>query len=344
MREEIMELGKTLLATAVVLSASGAQAQTVLRFSDYGPNRGARAAALEWFADELATRTDGAVSIEFYWGGSLLGGRDTLGGVASGVADIGTIVGFFTPRELELYSIGDLPFANSDVRTGMRAIYDLATQDDGLAAEFDAAGVRYVTNYTTGPVELICRSEVTTLDQLQGLKIRASGPYGDTLERLGAEIVSMSQADVYQALDSGLIDCNQNYYYSMRAYRQYEVAPYVLELDWGQNMSFGIVMNPASFDMLDASQQAVLTELGSEFVDHVAEAMITEIDEARAAMVSGIDGSAITVNQLAEDDRTRLLEVSEEAISDWLDRAGEAGAEVLASYEALLETSGTEGR
>lgn len=339
-----MGLGKTLLATAVVLAASGAHAQTVLRFSDYGPNRGARAAALEWFAEELATRTDGAVSIEFHWGGSLLGGRDTLGGIASGVADIGTVVGFFTPKELELYSIGDLPVANSDIQTGMRAIYDLSTQDDRLTAEFDAAGVRYLTNYTTGPVELICRSEITTLDELQGLKIRASGPYGDTLKRLGAEIVTMSQADVYQALDSGLIDCNQNYYYSMRAYRQYEVAPYVLELNWGQNMSFGIFMNPASFDMLDASQQEILTALASEFVDYVADAMTAEIDDAKEAMVAGIDGSSITVTPLPEEDRARLLEVSQEAISDWLNRAGDPAAEVLDAYQALLAAGGSEGQ
>ncbi|SDO64219.1 TRAP-type C4-dicarboxylate transport system, substrate-binding protein [Lutimaribacter pacificus] len=339
-----MGLGKTLLATAVVLAASGAHAQTVLRFSDYGPNRGARAAALEWFAEELATRTDGAVSIEFHWGGSLLGGRDTLGGIASGVADIGTVVGFFTPKELELYSIGDLPVANSDIQTGMRAIYDLSTQDDRLTAEFDAAGVRYLTNYTTGPVELICRSEITTLDEFQGLKIRASGPYGDTLKRLGAEIVTMSQADVYQALDSGLIDCNQNYYYSMRAYRQYEVAPYVLELNWGQNMSFGIFMNPASFDMLDASQQEILTTLASEFVDYVADAMTAEIDDAKEAMVAGIDGSSITVTPLPEEDRARLLEVSQEAISDWLNRAGDPAAEVLDAYQALLAAGGSEGQ
>ncbi len=336
-----MNLTKRLVASAIALSLSATlvQAQTVLRFSDYGPNRGTRAEALEWFANQLADRTGGAVTMEFYWGGSLLGGRDTLGGIASGVADIGTVVGFFTPRELALYTIGDLPFENSDIRSGMRAIYDLSSQNEQIAAEFGAAGVRYLTNYSTGPVELICRSEVTSLDALDGLKIRASGPYGDTLQRLGAEIVSMSQADVHQALDSGLIDCNQNYYYAMRAYRQYEVAPHVLELNWGQNLSFGIFINPASYDALSAEHQETLTDVASEFVDYLAAGLEAEIGEAKSAMQAGIDGRQITVTPLSDEDRTRLDEVSRAAVGDWLERTGEAGAEVLSAYEELRADS-----
>jgi hypothetical protein len=64
--------------------------------------------------------------VEFHWGGSLLGGKDTLKGVGDGVADMGTVVGFFTPRELRAYNIGDLPVDNSDMWIGLRAMYDLA--------------------------------------------------------------------------------------------------------------------------------------------------------------------------------------------------------------------------
>ena len=103
-------------------------------------------------------------------------------------------------------------------------------------------------------------------------------------------------------------------------------------------------MNPASFDMLDASQQEILTTLASEFVDYVADAMTAEIDDAKEAMVAGIDGSSITVTPLPEEDRARLLEVSQEAISDWLNRAGDPAAEVLDAYQALLAAGGSEGQ
>lgn len=326
------------IALAATALGTAAHAETVLRFTDYGPNRGARAAALEWFADELSSRTDGEVALEFFWGGSLVGGRDTLGALAAGVADMGTIVGFFTPQELRLYSIGDLP-VEADRRTGMRAMYDLA-RSDALSAEFDAAGVRYVTNYTTGPIQLICREPLESLDAIDGLKIRASGPYGDTLASLGAEVVRMSQGDVYQALDSGLLDCNQNYYYAMLAYKQYEVAPHVAELDWGQNMAFGIAMNPASHDMLSEEHRAVLDRLGSDFVDELARRMEAADAEAKRQMEAGIDGAAITVTPLSDADRARLTEASQATIDAWAERVGEGADEVREAYDAAIETAG----
>src|SRR5690625_2217995 len=113
---------------AMLVGGVTAEART-LTFSDYGPNQGVRAKALEWFADQVQERSDGDLKIQFYWGGSLLSGKDTLKGVGDGVADMGTVIGFFTPRELETYNIiGDYP-GNGDVWVGLRAMYDFANEN-----------------------------------------------------------------------------------------------------------------------------------------------------------------------------------------------------------------------
>ena len=322
---------------ALACSAAAAQAEVTLRFSDYGPNRGTRAAALEWFASELESRTNGEVKTEFFWGGSLVGGRDTLGGVSNGVADMGTIVGFFTPQELKFYNIGDLPVDNSDMKIGVHAMYGLSRENEALQKEFADAGVRYVTNYTTGPIHLICTKEISSIDEIKGLKIRASGPYGDTLARLGAEVLQMSQNDVYQALDTGLADCSQTYYYIIEAYRHYEVAQHVLELDWGQNMSFGIVINPDSYDMMNDEQKAVFDDVSEEFLDHIAEALQADVDGSKSRMMEGIDGQKITVKTLSAEDKAKLLEASRASIDAWVERVGPEGPAVLEDYEQRIK-------
>ena len=262
-----------LTCACMTVGLAGARA-TTLRFSDYGPNRGARADALQWYADQIKQRSGGDLQIQFFWGGSLLGGKDTLKGVGDGVADIGTVIGFFTPRELRAYNIGDLPVDNSDIWVGLRSMYELSTKNAAIKKEFDKAHVHYLTNYTTGPIQLICNKKITSISEMKGVKVRASGPYGDTLRDLGVDVVNMSQADVYQALDSGLIDCNQNYYYSMLAYKQYEVAQNVLELDWGQNMSFGVAINDRTYNSLSDEQRKVSDTVSAEFEDHLAQEMI----------------------------------------------------------------------
>lgn len=327
-------------ALTVGLTSGPSWSQTkTLRYAEFGPNRGARAAALKWLADELGKRSGGTLAVEFHWGGALLKARGVLKGIGDGVADMGSIIAAYTPKEMQLYGIGDLPIDNSDVWVGMRAIYDLATGNAELAKAFDARGVVYVTNYSTGPVQLICKKPVRTLADLRGVKLRGTGPYGKTFADLGAIVQRMPQPKVYQALDSGLLDCNQNYFYSIKAYRQYEVAQYVTELDWGQNMGFGIVMNKATFNGLSDDQKRAVREAGSAFIDYFARGIVTANARDRQAMVDGIEGKAITLLSLSAEEKSKLLAAGQKYVNKWVETAkknGSPGDAILADYRRLI--------
>jgi TRAP-type C4-dicarboxylate transport system substrate-binding protein len=332
------------LFTGLVLAAGmsfsfDAMAQTVLRYAEFGPNRGTRAEALNWMADQIKERSGGSLEIEFHWGKALLGTKAVMQGVGDGVADMGSVIGFFTPKELRAYNIGDLPVGNSDEWVGMRALHELATTSDAFKSEFANVNLHYVSNYTTGPIQLICTKEVATLADLQGTKLRGSGPYGKAFTDLGAEVQRMGQPDVYQALDSGLIECNQNYYYSMKAYKQYEVAGNVLELDWGQNMAFGIFMNADVYNGLTDEQKAVIDGVGADFVDHLAELMIVGKLADKTAMIAGIDGKAINVTRLSDDEQATLQRAGDKYVQAWVDEAtadGLDGEGILEAYEGLI--------
>ncbi len=234
---------------------------------------------------------------------------------------------------------------NSDEWVGMRALYDFANGNEAMQAEFDAAGVTYMTNYTTGPIQLICKSPKAGVADLEGVKVRASGPYGKALAALGADVQSMGQGEVYQALDSGLIECNQNYYYSIKAYKQYEVAKHVIELDWGQNMAFGIFMNQAVWEGLSDTDKAVLNEVNSDFIDHMARIMIDDLEKDKAQMIEGIDGHAISVSVFSEADRAKLLAAGREQVDAWVADAnaeGHDGDAMLADYQSAIDRHAAE--
>ena len=327
------------LAALGVIAMAGELAAKTLRYAEFGPNRGTRAQALAWFAEEVKKQSGGSLEIEFHWGKSLLGTKAVLGGLKDGVADMGSVIGFFTPKKLRGYNIGDLPVNNSDEWVGMRALYELSTSNEAMQKEFDQNGVTYVTNYTTGPIQLICSKPVKTLADLSGTKLRGSGPYGKALADMGAVVQRMGQAKVYQALDSGLVECNQNYYYSMKAYKQYEVAPHVVELNWGQNMAFGIFMNKGAFDGLSDKEKSVIKAAGSGFIDHLAKLMIDGKSSNKKAMVDGIDGKKIDVVQLPDAERTKLLEAGKKYVGAWVSEAtaqGYDGEGLLKAYEASI--------
>jgi TRAP-type C4-dicarboxylate transport system substrate-binding protein len=334
-----MRLTRAAACAAAVLLTTAMTGQALaktLRFAEFGPNRGDRAKALTWFADELKKRSGGSLEVEFHWGHALLGTKAVLKGVSDGVADMGSIVGFLTPKELRVYNMADLPVENADEWVGMRAIYKLATENPAFKKEWDKAGVTYVTNYTTGPIQLVCRKPVKTAAELKGLKVRGSGPYGKAMRDLGAAVQSMGQPKVFEALDSGLIECNQNYYYSIKAYKQYEVAPDVTELNWGQNMSFGIVMNKAAYDGLTAPEKKTLAEVGSAFIDHFAQVMIEGKEKDKAAMLAGVGGKKITVVHFSEADRQKVLDAGKKYVDEWVGdvtKGGLDGKAILADYQ-----------
>lgn len=334
-----MTYRRLLVATAALglaATMAGEATAKTLRFAEFQPNRGIRAEALKWFAAELEKRTGGSLKIEFHWGKSLLSTKAVLQGIGAGVADMGSIVGFFTPKKLRGYNIGDLPVKNSNEWVGMRALYELATTHPALKKEFDKVNVHYITNYTTGPIQLICTKKINALADLKGVKTRASGPYGKTLVDVGAVVQRMAQPKVYQALDSGLVTCNQGYYYSVRTYKQYEVASYMTELDWGQNMSFGVIMNKKSWNGLTAKEKQVLAKLGSDFIDHMARLMIQSKNADKAKMMKGIDGKKIVVNRLPEAERAKLIKASRKYVDVWVAAAtkqGYDGKGIMAAYE-----------
>ena len=138
---------KALLTGAVLgmfMLSAVVRAETVLRFAEYGPDKGPRAQALHWFADELAKRSDGRLKMQINFGGSLIKAKGVLKGVASGIGDLGTIVGVYTPTELLNFRVGDTPSGNDDTWVGVRAAYQLATENATVQAEF-ALGQRTTT-------------------------------------------------------------------------------------------------------------------------------------------------------------------------------------------------------
>lgn len=335
MRGRISVLICVSLMVAVLCGIADAGTK-VLRFAEFGPNAGVRAKGLQWFADELQKRSKGSLSLQIHWGGALLKGQNILKGVKDGVADMGSIAAAYAPKPLRLYAVGDLPLGNTDPWVGMRAMYKLVTTDPAFKKFFSALGVTYVTNYTTGAVQLICRKPLTKVDQLKKLKLRGTGPYAKCFSALGASVHRMPQPDVYQALDSGLLDCNQNYYYSMRAYRQYEVAPYVIELEWGQNLGFGIIINTRVFKSLTPEQQKAVRETGEAFIDYFAQVMAKAENQDLAIMQK--KNKNVKLLKLPADQRALLIEAGRKQVDVWLKQvtgSGLPGKEVLGSYERL---------
>lgn len=79
-----------------------------------------------------------------------------------------------------------------------------------------------------GEEELVSTKKITSLDDYQGMKIRTYGYWGKVVERMGASVVTLPGAELYQSLKTGVIDaCEYSTPQINKDMHFYEVAKYV---------------------------------------------------------------------------------------------------------------------
>lgn len=326
-----------LAATLSLATLTSAAAQTTLILGEAGPNRGARAEALQYFVDDATERTGGEVQFDVQWGGALFKADAAAGAIADGVADLGTVIAVYFPQEMLGYGIADLPLRNADSWVGMRATDELMRSSEAMTQALADRNLVYIGTFTTSEVNIGCNgAAIRSTDDIDGLKIRGVGAYGDTFADFGANLVPMPIYDAYQGLDTGLLDCSQGYSYAVAALKQQEVMTSYTLLDWGQVGALGIFMNKDVHDGLDPSVQEALAQAGIGMADKLGE-LITADNEAA---IEAMREAGVEIIELDAAERDKLVEQGAQYVDAWVERSGSAGldgAALLEEYRALLQ-------
>ncbi|MGD9862896.1 MAG: C4-dicarboxylate TRAP transporter substrate-binding protein [Pseudodonghicola sp.] len=286
----------------------------------------------------MEKRTGGALKMDIHWGGALLKGPAAIKGVGDGVADMGLIVAVYNPASNPATLLADLPSEYNDPWAASRAFYQLSTTDPVLQKEWDDLNVRFVSNMSTGPLQLVCNNKVVnSVADFAGLKIKGISNYSKVAQDLGANMVSMTAYDTYAGLDTGLVDCAIFYTYAIPAFKIPEVSTDLTLLDWGALMGLAIVINKDVWAGLTPEQQAIIDQLGAEYVDVISEKIVVEkkatLDALRAE-------GKLTLHDFAPEERRKLLDAGQKYVEEWKATVAKRGidGEGLANrYDALLK-------
>lgn len=326
---------KAALTGALMLGAASAGAQEFF-VGEAGPNRGARGESLNYFAEQVEEMSGGDMSLNIQWGGALFKAGAALSGIADGVADMGTIIAVYFPQEMAPYRIADMPLENSDAWVGMKATDEIMRNNERIAEQLAAQNLVYLGTFTTSAVHIGCRgTAIRSVEDIEGLKIRGVGAYGDTFGDFGANLVPMSIYDAYQGLDSGLLDCSQTYSYATAALKQQEVIDSYTLLDWGQTGALGVFMNKEAFDRLDEDKQQILLDAGASMSDELGR-LITADNEAA---IETVREAGVEIIELPDEERAKLIEAGQKYIDEWVEQVsgmGLDGEAILEEYKALL--------
>jgi TRAP-type C4-dicarboxylate transport system substrate-binding protein len=294
--------------------------------------------AVEWAA-EIEKRTQGKLKIDVIPGGALTKPDQCYEGVVNGVSDVGMSCFAYTRGRFPLLEGLDLPVGYPDGVAATRIANELIAKYQSDLKELQDTHLLYV--HAHGPGVLASKKPVRSLDDLKGLKVRATGLSSKIVQNLGGGAVGMSQGETYEALQKGVVDATLCPIETLKGWKQGETISSVTEsAALGYTTAMFVTMNSAKWDKLSAELQQIVTTVSSEWIAKHGEAWNTADAEGRAFVV-GLNREMIT---LAPDQQVEWQAKVAPVLQDFVDRSaqkGLPGAALLKDLQAQVAAAKT---
>ncbi|MGQ9369174.1 TRAP transporter substrate-binding protein [Azospirillum sp. ST 5-10] len=214
-------------AAAVTGAPAIVRAQTTLKLGHLGNEDNVWHKASLKFAEEVAKRTDGALKVSVFPNEQLGKETDLIKGIQLGIVDF-TITGEslqnWAPSAALLavpYAIRDLDHLDKVVKgeTGKKIAANIEDKTD----------LRPLTYFARGPRNLTSNRPVKSPDELDGLKLRVPNVplFVKFWDALGAKPTPMAFSEVFTALQSHIIDAQENPLALIKSASFFEVQKYV---------------------------------------------------------------------------------------------------------------------
>ncbi|MEP7069976.1 MAG: sialic acid TRAP transporter substrate-binding protein SiaP [Usitatibacter sp.] len=220
---------KWLLGAVAIAAATGAMAQTKLKWAHvYETSEPYHTAAL-WAAGEIKKRTSGRYDIEVFPASTLGKETDINQGLTLGTVDIIYTGQLFAGRTYGPLAIGGAPYMFRDFDHWKR--YSTSPLFRELGDGYQKAGGNKVVAITYyGERHVTSNKAINKPDDMKGLKIRVpDAPLYTMFPRaVGANPTPIAFAEVYLALQNGTVDAQENPLPTIDAKKFYEVQKYIV--------------------------------------------------------------------------------------------------------------------
>ncbi|SLN63211.1 TRAP transporter substrate-binding protein [Pseudooctadecabacter jejudonensis] len=299
------------VATALALCATAASAENMRAWNihvDGHPNT----AAMDKFAELVAEKTGGDVTIEVFHGGVLGSQPDALEQVQLGAIDIGNFnLGPIGPivKEANLVS---LPFIFRDVDHMFRVLDGPA--GDTMADAMAEAGIQPIAWFDAGARSFYNNSgPINSPADVEGMKIRVMNNdlFTGMVNAMGGNGTPMAFSEVYQSLSTGVVDGAENNLPSFQSVGHFEVAGFY-SLSEHLIIPECICVNTAKFNGLSEDMQNALVAAAQE----AAEFQRVLWNEQTAAAREAVEAAGVQINMI--EDKTPFQDAMAPVYADYL--------------------------
>jgi C4-dicarboxylate-binding protein DctP len=276
---------RTFLAASVAASLLSpalvrAQAPIVIKFSHVVATDTPKGRAAERFKQLAEERTKGGVKVEVYPNSSLFKDGEELEALQLGsVQMLAPSVSKFGPLGVPAYEVFDLPyiFPNRDVLN--RVVNGPVGHN--LFSRLDGHGITGLAYWDNGFKVMSANTPLHMPSDFKGLKMRikSSKVLDAQFRALGALPQVMAFSEVYQAMQTGVVDGSENSLPNLWTQKFYEVQKYIALSDHGYD-GYAVIVNKKFWDGLPADIRQALEQAMREATTYQFELSLKEQTES----------------------------------------------------------------
>jgi tripartite ATP-independent transporter DctP family solute receptor len=268
-RREFVKVCGSSLAAAAAAGMPGlgrAQDKMVWKASDVHPLGYPTVEAIQRMGKKLETSTNGRISIQMFPSMQLGGEKEMIEQAQVGALQIARIsVGAMGPVVDDL-NVFNMPFIFRD-EAHMRKVIDGPIGQDLLDRVSNAPTSRLIVLgwMDAGTRNVYCDRPVTKPADLKGMKIRTMGNpiFVETMNAMGGNGVAMGFNELYQAMQTGVVDGAENNEPTVLAQNHYQVKK-VYSLTGHLIIPEIFVFSKRTWETLSKDDQAMLRKVSRE--------------------------------------------------------------------------------
>lgn len=315
-------------------AASEAAKTFVAKLGTVEPVGGHRAQELERFAAAVADATQGKVKIEVYPGEQLGTAREMIE-----ATQMGSIQAVMVPADnftgfAPAMAIPGLPY----LFPSREVTYQVLMHSEvgkAMLATLEKKGLKGIAFWESGFKQLTGNFPIRTPDDLKGKKIRVmeNPVLVAEYQALGATAVPINFGELYNALQQGVVDGQENPLATIYDRKFYEVQKYLALTDHSF-LALALVFNKAWFDSLPAEFQKAIEEAAQASGEHLIE---LQAKMEKETIIPTVEKAGVKVLTMSPEARQAFAaKAGPAAKAKLVEMLDDEGKQLLAQVEAKI--------
>lgn len=273
-------------------SAHAEQKETRLRYANFFPPTHKIAALADEWCKEVEKRTEGRVKITYFPGGILSPSNQSYDAAVKGIADISMTSQQWFAGRFPLTEVVQLPLGEKSAEQATKLIN--AWYSKFHPKEYDDVKVMYM--FSSPPGHFMTLKPLSSINDLNGLRIRAAGDSTKIVSAMGAVPVAIPIADAYDSLQRGICEGVIMSADTLKSFR------------WGDSIrgiqinrgtlypnALCVVMNIDKWKSLSPDIQTIIEQVNGEWIAKTGQAMdLTEKEGLDFGISQGMKVSTIS--------------------------------------------------